>query len=105
MKAHGMELSGFKWQDAILPFFIKKDVWYVSDASADLVSIKAAVRNNFTITMDDCSVKIQEKQSGKLAASGYLRNELYIMNMRVKPIQPAKVYLANVTDTLQVCRS
>lgn len=57
------------------------------------------------VQMDDCSVKIQEKQSGKLAASGYLRNELYIMNMRVKPAQPAKVYLANVTDTLQVCRS
>lgn len=104
MKAHGQGIVRVQmflneeWQDAIL-----KNVWYVPDASANLFSVKAAARNNFTITMDDRSVKIQEEQSGKLAASGYLRNELYVMNMRVvKPAQPAQVYLANVTDTLQV---
>lgn len=104
MKAYGQGtvrvqmLLNKEWQDAIL-----KDVWYVPDASAHLFSVKAAAQNNFTTTMDDRGIKIQEKQTGKLAATGYLRNELYVLNMRViKPAQPAQVYLANATDTLQV---
>lgn len=53
--------------------------------------------------MDNRGIKIQEKQTGKLVATGYLRNELYVSNMRViKPTQPAQVYLANATNTLQV---
>jgi len=53
--------------------------------------------------MDDRSVQIQDKINKKLAATGYLNKELYIMNMRVvKPTENIQVNIVSKNDMLQV---
>lgn len=86
------------WHDATL-----KEVWYVPDASTHLFSVKAAARNGFMTIMDDKGVQIRNKKNKSLAATGYLNNELYILNMRVnKSTNNVQVNITSKNDMLQV---
>lgn len=59
-----------------------KEVWYVPYATTHLFSVKIAAKNGFVTTINDRGIQIREKRTKRLAATGYLSNELYIMNMR-----------------------
>lgn len=87
-----------RWHDRRM-----KNVWYVPNASANLFSVKAVAQNGFSVLLDRRGVQVKEEHTGRLVATGYLSNELYLMKMRVvKPNQAVQVKLTSVTDTLQM---
>jgi hypothetical protein len=85
------------WHNAIL-----KNVWYVPDASAHLISVKAAALNGYSTTLIEKGVVIH-RNDGTVAASGKLINDLYVLAIQVCiPQCTAKVHLATKVETLQV---
>jgi len=83
--------------DAIL-----KNVSYVPDANAHLLSVKAATQNGYSITLNEKEVVIRGGD-GTVAASGKLVNDLHVLAIRVCiPRHTADVQLATQVETLQV---
>lgn len=76
-----------------------KIVWYVPDANAHLFSVKPAAQNGFNIALNEKEVIIRRKDYNSLAATGYLKNNLYVMSMKV--VKPGS-HVNLVTPTLQL---
>ena len=86
------------WKNAEL-----QNVYYVPEASVHLFSVKAAARKGFCTILDDKSVKLEDKDTGKIMMTGRISHGLYVLNMLVvKPAQPVQVNLVTSSDTLQV---
>jgi hypothetical protein len=85
-----------RWNDAVL-----KNVWYVSNASAHLFSVKAAAQNGYSSTTFETVVI--RSGDGSVAASGKLVNDFYVLAIRMCiPRHTAEVHLTTQTEILQV---
>jgi len=103
MKAYGQGMINVQmlhngmWHDATL-----KNVWYMPDASAHLLSVKAAAQNGYSTTLNEKEVVIR-RGDGTVAASGKLINDLYVLAIRVCiPRHAAEVNLEMHVETLLV---
>jgi len=86
------------WKNAEL-----RNVFYVPEASAHLFSVKAAARRGFCTRLDDKSVKLEDKVTGKTMMTGHVSGGLYVLNIRVvEPAQNAQVNLVTSSNMLQV---
>jgi len=82
------------WHEAIV-----KDVWYVTDASTQLLSVKAAAQNGYSITGNEMEIVIRIGDE-TIAAWGKLVNDLYVLVVWVCiPRHAAEVHLAMQVET------
>ena len=71
---------------------ILRNVLYVPDASANLLSVKAVAANGHSTTFTEDGIVIRENSSGKIVATGRPHCGLYAMDMVV--VQPIRVNLS-----------
>ena len=79
------------------------EVWYVPEAGASLLSVKALSKRGKYVYMDENKVSIKTKDGNQLVAEGPVQDGLYFVNFRVKEqMTEAMANLANGGCTLQI---
>ncbi|KAL0269596.1 UNVERIFIED_CONTAM: hypothetical protein PYX00_007274 [Menopon gallinae] len=86
-----------KWQNLVL-----LNVWYVPDAFANLISIRAAVKHGCEVVFGSKNVLIRNVKTKQTVATGYLRGNLYALNTKAIRQKNEKAIIATNNRDKQI---
>ncbi|KAL0266989.1 UNVERIFIED_CONTAM: hypothetical protein PYX00_009379 [Menopon gallinae] len=86
-----------KWQNLEL-----LNVWYVPDAFANLISVRAAVKHGCEVVFGSKNVLIRNVETKQTVATGYLRGNLYALNTKAIRQKNEKAIIATNNRDRQI---
>ncbi|KAL0267052.1 UNVERIFIED_CONTAM: hypothetical protein PYX00_009420 [Menopon gallinae] len=86
-----------KWQNLVL-----LNVWYVPDAFANLISVRAAVKHGCEVVFGSKNVLIRNVETKQTVATGYLRGNLYALNTKAIRQKNEKAIIATNNRDKQI---
>ncbi|KAL0277240.1 UNVERIFIED_CONTAM: hypothetical protein PYX00_004594 [Menopon gallinae] len=86
-----------KWQNLVL-----LNVWYVPDAFANLISVRAAVKHGCEVVFDSKNVLIRNVETKQTVATGYLKGNLYALNTKAIRQKNEKAIIATNNRDRQI---
>ncbi|KAL0281595.1 UNVERIFIED_CONTAM: hypothetical protein PYX00_002534 [Menopon gallinae] len=86
-----------QWQNLVL-----LNVWYVPDAFANLISVRAAVKHGCEVVFGSKNVLIRNVKTKQTVATGYLRGNLYALNTKAIRQKNEKAIIATNNRDKQI---